>query len=78
LIEVEDNGLGIPKDELAEVFEEFYRGSNVKNIEVDSTGIGLSLVKKIVDRHDGKIWVESELGKGSKFSITLPKNLPTE
>lgn len=75
LIEVEDNGLGIPGDELSEVFEEFYRGSNVKNIEEDSTGIGLSLVKKIVDRHHGEIWVESELGKGSKFCITLPKNL---
>lgn len=76
LIEVEDNGLGIPGDELSEVFEEFYRGSNVKNIEEDSTGIGLSLVKKIVDRHHGEIWVESELDKGSKFCITLPKNLP--
>lgn len=73
LIEVEDNGLGIPENELSQVFDEFFRGSNVKQIAEDSTGIGLSLVKQIIDRHNGEIWVESELGKGSKFIISLPK-----
>jgi len=77
LIEVEDNGLGIPENELSQVFDEFFRGSNVKQIAEDSTGIGLSLVKQIIERHKGKIWVESELGKGSKFSLLLPKNLST-
>ena len=78
LIEVKDNGLGIPEDELSQVFDEFFRGSNVKQIKEDSTGIGLSLVKQIITRHNGEIWVESELGKGSKFSFTLPKNPPSD
>ncbi len=73
LIEVEDNGLGIPENELSQVFDEFFRGSNVKQITEDSTGIGLSLVKQIIERHNGEIWVESKLGKGSKFSLSLPK-----
>jgi len=72
MVEIEDNGFGIPKEELSKVFDEFYRGSNVRNIEEDSTGIGLSLVKTIINRNNGKIWVESEEGKGSIFRFTMP------
>lgn len=73
LIQIEDTGIGIPKDELSKVFDEFYRASNAKEVERDGTGLGLSIAKQIVERHQGKIWVESEEGKGSSFSIELPK-----
>jgi len=73
LIEITDNGIGIPKNELPRIFEEFYRASNAKEVERDGTGLGLSIAKQIVKMHDGRIWVESEEGKGSKFLIELPK-----
>ncbi|MDD5595499.1 MAG: HAMP domain-containing sensor histidine kinase [Candidatus Omnitrophica bacterium] len=73
LIEISDNGIGIPKAELPRIFEEFYRASNAKEVERDGTGLGLSIAKQIVEIHHGKIWVESEEGKGSIFHIELPK-----
>lgn len=72
LIKIKDTGIGISKEDLQKVFEEFYRGSNAKEIERDGSGLGLSIVKQIAERHKGKIWVESELGKGSTFFILLP------
>ncbi len=73
LIQISDTGIGIPKDEILKVFDEFYRARNAKEIERDGTGLGLSMAKQVVERHHGKIWVESEEGKGSTFSIILPK-----
>jgi signal transduction histidine kinase len=73
LIQISDTGIGIPKDEILNVFDEFYRARNAKEIERDGTGLGLSMAKQVVERHHGKIWVESEEGKGSAFSIILPK-----
>ena len=73
LIEITDTGIGIPRNELPRLFEEFYRASNAKEVERDGTGLGLSIAKQIIDRHNGKIWVESEEGKGSTFYIILPK-----
>jgi signal transduction histidine kinase len=73
LIQISDTGMGIPRDEILKVFDEFYRARNAKEIERDGTGLGLSMAKQVVDRHHGKIWVESEEGKGSTFSIILPK-----
>ncbi|MEP0214185.1 MAG: PAS domain S-box protein [Cellulophaga sp.] len=68
---IEDNGVGIPEKFHKKIFEIFQSiGDNER-----STGIGLSIVKKIVDRYEGKVWVESELGKGTKFFFTLKKNL---
>ena len=70
---VEDTGIGIPKQDLEKVFEEFFRSDNAAAQEIKGTGLGLSLVKKIIEAHNGKIWVESELGKGTKFSFTISK-----
>lgn len=73
-IEVSDTGIGIPQEELQQVFEEFFRASN--NIEATGTGLGLSIAKKVVEAHGGRIWAESpctETGKGCKFVFTIPK-----
>lgn len=70
---VEDTGIGIPKQDLEKVFEEFFRSDNAPAQKVQGTGLGLSLVKKIIEAHKGAIWVESELGKGAIFSFTIPK-----
>jgi signal transduction histidine kinase len=73
LVEVSDTGIGIPQHELPNVFDEFYRASNARKIERDGTGLGLPIVKQIVERHNGRIGVESEEDHGSKFYFTLPK-----
>jgi signal transduction histidine kinase len=73
LVEVSDTGIGIPHNELPRVFDEFYRASNARKYERDGTGLGLPIVKQIIERHNGKIWVESEEKCGSKFYFTLPK-----
>ncbi len=70
---VEDTGLGISKEDLEKIFQEFYRVDNEVNQKVKGTGLGLSLVKRIIEAHNGNMWVRSELGKGSTFSFTLPK-----
>jgi len=73
LIKVNDTGIGIPKEEIPRLFDEFYRASNAREIEREGTGLGLSIAKQVVERHRGRIWVESELGQGSTFYILLPK-----
>ncbi len=73
LVEVIDTGIGIPREELPKVFDEFYRAANAKKFEKDGTGLGLSIVKQIIERHGGKIRVDSREGIGTKFSFTLPK-----
>jgi signal transduction histidine kinase len=73
LVEISDSGIGIPKQELHRVFDEFFRASNAKKIEKDGTGLGLSIAKQVIERHGGKIWVESEKDSGTTFSFTLPK-----
>ncbi len=73
LVEIIDTGIGIPREELPRVFDEFYRASNARKIEKDGTGLGLAIAKQIIERHNGKIWVESKEGIGTTFSFTLPK-----
>jgi len=70
-VNVKDSGFGIPEDAQEAIFEEFYRVDNTINQEVKGTGLGLTLVKHIVEAHQGKIWVKSKLGEGSTFSFTL-------
>ena len=69
---VEDNGIGIPRQALPRVFESFYRVRNDDPDIADGRGLGLSLVKTIIERHGGEVWVESEVGVGSRFGFWLP------
>jgi two-component system sensor histidine kinase/response regulator len=69
---VEDTGIGIAPEDQASIFQEFYRTSQAKELEPHGTGLGLSLVKRIVEGHGGTIEVASELGRGSRFTFRLP------
>jgi light-regulated signal transduction histidine kinase (bacteriophytochrome) len=71
---VKDNGIGIDMKYANRIFELFRRLDNVKNIE--GTGVGLAIAKRIVEKHNGKIWLESRPGHGTKFYISLPDNKP--
>jgi len=66
---VKDNGIGIPKEDMEKIFEEFYRSKNAREAEQIGTGLGLNLVKEIVEHYGGEISVTSELGKGSEFKV---------
>ena len=68
-----DTGFGIPRESIPRLFERFYRVDKARSREMGGTGLGLSIVKHIIDRHEGKVWVQSELGKGSCFHFMLPK-----
>ncbi|MCX5714682.1 MAG: GAF domain-containing sensor histidine kinase [Candidatus Omnitrophica bacterium] len=72
-IDISDTGCGIPPEAKEKIFEEFYRVENSINEQVKGTGLGLTLVKRIIEAHGGKIWVESKIGAGSTFSFTLPQ-----
>jgi len=73
VVNVEDNGVGIPLSEQPFIFDKFYRVQNETTTDISGTGLGLSIVKSIVERHNGRIWVKSESGKGSCFSFLLPR-----
>jgi len=73
VIRVEDNGEGISKEHLPHLFERFYRVDKARDRERGGSGLGLAIVRSIVEAHGGKVWAESEPGKGSVFSISLKK-----
>lgn len=72
VVEVRDRGVGIPADEHARIFEKFYRGRDVADQSVQGLGIGLALVKHVMDLHGGTVTVDSRPGEGSRFCLRLP------
>ena len=71
-VEVSDSGLGIPQDELPRIFDRFYRGKNVRTREPSGSGLGLAICQTLAAAHGGRIDVESQLGRGSRFTLILP------
>ncbi|GEK34865.1 HAMP domain-containing sensor histidine kinase [Kurthia sibirica] len=71
-IEVEDNGIGIQKDAIPQIFNRFFRADEARSREHGGTGLGLAIVKMLVEKYNGKISVDSDYGKGTKFTILLP------
>jgi signal transduction histidine kinase len=67
----EDNGIGFTGDQIEHAFENFYKG-DTSNTAPSGAGLGLSIVKQIIDAHNGEVWIESEPMKGSKLSFKLP------
>ncbi|MEE8045533.1 MAG: ATP-binding protein [Dehalococcoidia bacterium] len=77
ILRVRDSGRGLPAADQPYLFDKFFRASNAPE-DMPGTGLGLSIVKSIVDNHDGRIWVESELGRGTTFTVVLPTADPQE
>jgi len=77
-IRVKDTGIGIPDDKIDYVFERFAQVDKTTTRRTEGSGIGLSLVKSLVEMHDGKITLQSKLGEGSEFIISLPVRTITE
>lgn len=75
-VSVSDTGIGIGPDELEKIFDRFYQVGESLTREIKGTGLGLAIVKGLVEAHGGHLWVESEVGKGSRFTFTIPKYSP--
>ena len=71
---IKDSGIGIQPEDMKRLFEKFYRGTHREALAQRGTGLGLAIVKSIAERHRGKVWVESELGKGSTFFLCRRQN----
>jgi len=78
LFEVQDSGIGIAPIDQPRLFEKFYRGGQREAREQKGSGLGLAIVKSIAERHGGKVWLESQLGKGSTFFLQAPLRQPRE
>jgi two-component system sensor histidine kinase VicK len=72
VLSISDEGLGIPKRDLTNVFDRFFRVDKARARSMGGTGLGLAISKEVVQQHKGKIWVESTEGKGTTFYISLP------
>jgi PAS domain S-box-containing protein len=77
VVSIVDNGIGIPKEDIPHLFQKFYRVDNTDTREIGGTGLGLYLCRRLVEAMDGRIWVESDYGKGSMFFVELQR-MPTE
>jgi signal transduction histidine kinase len=71
-IYVRDNGLGISKEDQKRLFEKYFRSTNDEALSQKGTGLGLTLTRRLIEQHGGKIWLESELGEGTTFHFTIP------
>jgi two-component system phosphate regulon sensor histidine kinase PhoR len=69
---VSDTGIGIPRVDQPRIFERFYRVDAARSREAGGTGLGLAIAKHLVEVHDGRLWVESEVGVGSSFHFSVP------
>ena len=69
---VEDNGIGIPKGEQANIFKKFFRAQNAIKSETNGTGLGLFIIRSLIEKHGGTVDFESQENKGTKFTFTLP------
>ena len=72
VLEVADNGIGIPEEALSHVFERFYRVDKARSRQLGGAGLGLSIVKSICAAHSGRVDVQSKEGQGSRFTVELP------
>jgi signal transduction histidine kinase len=70
-VSVQDQGLGMTSEQVEKIFDRFYR-ADMSSTALEGTGLGMTIAKQIIEAHDGKIWVESELGKGTTVSFTIP------
>jgi two-component system, OmpR family, phosphate regulon sensor histidine kinase PhoR len=77
VVAVRDTGIGIPSRDQARIFERFYRVDRARSRETGGTGLGLSIVKHVAENHGGSVTVESELGRGSTFTVRLPISRPS-
>jgi two-component system phosphate regulon sensor histidine kinase PhoR len=73
VVKVCDTGIGMSEEEMKGLFEEFYRVKNPHTSGIPGTGLGLATVKRIIGEYNGSIQVDSELGKGSTFTVTVPR-----
>jgi signal transduction histidine kinase len=76
VFEVDDTGIGIAPVDIPRLFEKFYRGGQKEAKKRQGTGLGLAIVRSIAERHKGRVWVESQLGKGSVFYFSIPFRQP--
>ena len=75
---IADTGVGIPADKLERVFDRFYQVDGSATRRFGGAGLGLAIVRRIIEAHGGQIWVESDLGQGSSFKFTLPTEPPPQ
>ena len=71
-VAIEDTGVGIDSSQLNLIFEEFYQADGSHTRTHGGTGLGLAIAKKIIDLHGGRIWVDSQIGRGTRFTFALP------
>jgi signal transduction histidine kinase len=72
-VKIADQGIGLPEDKVSRIFERFYQVDGTSRRRFGGAGIGLAIVKRIIDAHKGEIWVESAVNEGSAFYFSLPK-----